>query len=63
MTGSYEWSLDMSAWNASDDADSGTTVTIRFARNSPQSGKTTVTATVTGTGQAKIFVRAVATRH
>lgn len=62
VSGSYEWSLDLSAWNDSGDEVSGTTVTIGTEQNTPESGTTTVTADVTGTAPGKVFVRAVATQ-
>lgn len=63
VTGSYEWSLDLSAWNASGDEVGGTIVTIDAARNTPDSGTTTVTASVTGAAPGKVFVRVVATQN
>ncbi len=63
VTGSYEWSLDLSVWNASGDDVGGTIVTIGAVQNTPESGTTTVTATVTGTEPGKVFVRVTATRN
>jgi len=40
----------------------GGTVTIAPSQNDPTPGTTTVTATITGTEPAKLFVRAVATQ-
>jgi hypothetical protein len=61
ITGSYEWSLDLTTWNGPGSEVNGTMVTIGAVKDSPQSGTTTVTATVTGTEPARIFVRVVAT--
>ena len=60
LTGSYEWSLDLTNWNESGNGMGGAIVTIGSL---PQSGMTTVTATVTGAQTGKVFVRAVATRN
>jgi len=62
VTGSYQWSLDLENWNDSGDTASGTTVTIPDPP-APVGGITTVTATVTDTVPAKLFVRAVATQN
>lgn len=62
VTGSYEWSLDLATWNASAATEGGTTVTLAPVQNNPAPGTTTVTATITGTEPAKIFIRAVATQ-
>lgn len=62
VTGSYEWSLDLTTWNASAATEGGTTVTIAPLQNDPTPGTTTVTATIIGTEPAKLFVRAVATQ-
>jgi hypothetical protein len=61
VSGSYEWSLDLLSWNASGDEAGGTTVTIAAGQNTPETGTTTVTATVTGIQPGRIFIRAVAT--
>ncbi len=60
VTGSYEWSLDLSSWNDSGDDVGGTMVTIGASQNTPVPGTTTVTAVVTGTTPDRVFVRAVA---
>ena len=63
VTGSYEWSLDLSAWNASGANVGGTILTIGAVQDTPESGTTTVTAAVTGTEPGQVFVRAVATQN
>jgi hypothetical protein len=63
LTGSYEWSLDHSTWNASGDDVGGTIVTFGAVKDTPESGTTTVTSTITGTGPSKVFVRAVVTQN
>jgi hypothetical protein len=63
VTGSYEWSLDLSAWNPSGDDVGGTIVTIGAVQDTPESGTTTVTANITGTQPGKVFVRVVATQN
>lgn len=63
VSGSYEWSLDLSSWNASGDEVGGSTVTIAAEQNTPETGTTTVTATVTGIQPARIFLRAAATHE
>jgi hypothetical protein len=60
VTGFYEWSLDLTNWHASGSPSGGTTVTISAVQNTPQTGTTSVTATVDGTNTGKIFLRAVA---
>ena len=60
LTGSYEWSLDLSNWNKSGDEVNGTTVIIATVKNTPDSATTSVTATITGTEPGGIFVRAAA---
>ncbi len=63
VTGSYQWSLNLTAWNASGVTINGTTVAIGAVKNTPVSGTTTVTATITGTPPGRVFVRAVATQN
>ncbi len=62
VTGSYQWSLDLSTWNASGDDAEGMIVMIGAARDTPEPGTTTVTASVTGAEPDRVFVRVVATR-
>lgn len=61
LTGSYEWSLDLSNWNPSGPAGS-TTVTIS---QTIESGTATVVADTTGsaTSPTKLFLRPVAMRN
>ncbi len=63
VIGFYEWSLDLFAWNASGDEVGGTTVSFSSVQNTPQPGTMTVTATVTGTEQGRVFVRAAASQN
>ena len=54
ISAAYEWSTDLSTWNASGTTVDGTTVTIA----SEDSGETTTaTATVSGTEQDNIFIK------
>ena len=57
VNGSYQWSLDLSTWNTSGDDAGGMIVTIGTARDTPEPGTTTVTAS------DRVFVRVVATRN
>lgn len=57
LTASYQWSRDLVTWYNSGTANSGTTVTCTTSLNTPTSGITTVSANVTGTAAARIFVR------
>jgi len=63
VTGSYEWSLNLSNWHASGAEIGGTTVTFVAVKNTPESGTTTVTATVTGTQPARVFARVAAMQN
>ena len=54
ISASYEWSTDLSTWNASGSTVDGTTVSIA-AEDSD--GTTTATATVTGTDPGNIFIK------
>jgi len=63
VTGSYEWSLDLASWHASGVQANGTTVTFTAARNTPGAGTTSVTATLTGTETAWLFVRVVVSQN
>ena len=58
LTASYRWSKDLASFLANGATDgAGTTVTFTTQANTPSSGITTVTATVTGTATSKLFVR------
>jgi len=61
VSGSYQWSLDLSNWNPDDATVNGTTVDISPSPNDPVANTTTVTCTMAGTIPAQLFARAVAT--
>ena len=54
VSASYEWSTDLSSWNASGASADGTTVTIDTVDSD---GTTTATATVTGTDPDQVFIK------
>jgi hypothetical protein len=56
VTAAYKWSTDLATFHASGAASGGTTVTLTPALNTPSAGITTVTATITGTQPAKLFL-------
>ncbi|MES2474395.1 MAG: immunoglobulin domain-containing protein [Verrucomicrobiota bacterium] len=56
VTVSYRWSTNLAAFHASGAASGGTTVTITPALNTPSTGTTSVTASVTGTTPTKLFL-------
>ncbi|MCW1922932.1 immunoglobulin domain-containing protein [Luteolibacter arcticus] len=58
----YKWSTDLGTFHASGAASGGTTVTLTPALNTPSAGSTTVTATITGTQPAKLFLTLEATQ-
>ena len=58
----YKWSTDLATFHASGAASGGTTVTLTPALNTPTAGTTTVTATITGTQPAKLFLTLEATQ-
>jgi hypothetical protein len=62
VTPAYKWSTDLANFHHSGAASGGTTVTITPALNTPSAGTTTVTATVTGTQPAKLFLTLEATQ-
>ena len=62
VTSGYRWSLDLATWNPSGASHSGTTVAFATAPDMPQPGTTTVTATITGSQPARLFVELIATR-
>ena len=53
----YTWSTDLQTFHASGASSGGITVNLVAAPNTPSTGTTTVTATVTGTTPSKLFVR------
>jgi len=53
----YSWSTDLQTFHASGASSGGITVDLVPTPNTPSAGTTTVTATVTGTVPAKLFVR------
>jgi hypothetical protein len=57
VSAAYRWSTDLVNWHASGEAGGGTTVAFTPVINTPSSGITTVTATITGTTPAKVFTR------
>ena len=65
LTGSYEWSTDLSNWNASGVSADGTTVTfgapVVITPGSPNLVE--VTATITGTPATEVFARFRATQN
>jgi hypothetical protein len=62
VTAAYKWSTDLVDFHASGEASDGTTVTIAPALNTPTSGTTTVTATVSGTQPSRLFLVLEATK-
>ena len=62
VSGSYEWSMDLSTWNGSGDTEGGVTVTIPEPP-APVAGVTTVTANITSGDPAQLFLRVVATKN
>ncbi len=62
VAASYRWSLDLGTWNASGASHSGTTVSFSAVPDMPVAGTTTVTATITGSQPARLFVELGATR-
>ena len=61
LQATYRWSKDLSTFTPSAVAFQGTTVT--FTPGTPAGGFVTVTATVTGTSLAKLFVDVEVTRN
>ncbi len=62
VTAAYRWSPDLQTWHASGASHGGTTVVFAAIPNSPAPGTTTVTATITGSQPASLFVELMATR-
>lgn len=56
VTTAYKWTTDLVTYHASGATSAGTTVTLSPAPNTPTSGTTTVTATITGTQPARLFL-------
>ena len=64
VSAAYRWSKDLAAFHAAGATDlDGTTVSIVATPNTPAPGITTVTATVTGTPAARLFMRVEVTRN
>ncbi len=58
LTASYKWSKNLANFLANGATDgAGTKVDFTTQLNTPSSGMTTVTATVTGTATSKLYVR------
>ncbi len=56
LVAAYRWSADLATFRGHGEADAGTTVSFTTQANTPETGMTTVTATVTGTPVARLFV-------
>jgi hypothetical protein len=56
VTAAYKWSTDLATFHASGASSGGTTVNLVPALNTPSSGITTVTATVSGTQPSRLFL-------
>ena len=61
VSGSFQWSLDLSQWNAPGATVSGTTVNIEASADDPLAGITAVTATILDEAPELLFVCAEAT--
>ena len=61
ITASYQWSSDLTTWNASGDTVNGTTVTI--TTDDSVEGSTTATATVEGTDSDAVFIKVLVTNE
>lgn len=57
LTAAYTWSTDLVNFHGHGVANAGTTVSFAATPNTPEAGKTTVTATVTGTMPGRLFIR------
>ena len=57
IAASYLWSSDLVNWYASGETNGGTTVTFTATPNTPATGITSVSGTITGTTPAKLFTR------
>ena len=62
VTAAYKWSTDLATFHASGAASGGTTVTINPALNTPSADTTSVTATISGSQPAKLFLTLEATK-
>lgn len=62
ITTVYQWSLDLLDWHPSGETAAGTNVTISATAGSPTTDTTSVTATISGTPPAHLFVRLQASR-
>jgi hypothetical protein len=62
VTTAYKWSTDLVTFHTSGATVGGSTVTLAPALNTPSAGTTTVTATVTGTQPARLFLVLEATQ-
>ncbi len=56
VSAAYVWSTDLAGYNADGATSGGTTVNFTAIADSPVAGTTTVTATISGTVPAKLFV-------
>jgi hypothetical protein len=61
VTADYVWSTDLVSFHANGATAGGISVNFADSANSPVAGTTTVTATVTGTMPAKLFISLKAT--
>ena len=63
LSGSYEWSSDLTTWYATDgvEGDGSTTINTVATPDSPSANTTTVEASIGGTEPSKIFLRVKAT--
>ena len=57
LSASYQWSTDLVNWNSSGSTQGGTTVTLTPSPDTPVTGTTTVTASMTGLVPAQFYVR------
>jgi len=62
VTASYEWSTDLATFHADGASSGGTTIGFTPSPDTPATGTTTVSAAITGTAPAKLFVRLKAAR-
>ncbi len=56
LVAAYRWSTDLATFHGHDESNAGTTVSFTTEANTPETGMTTVTATVSGTPVARLFV-------
>ncbi|MES2924299.1 MAG: immunoglobulin domain-containing protein [Verrucomicrobiota bacterium] len=62
VSAAYVWSTDLATFHANGESSGGATVSFAAAPNTPATGTTSVTATITGTVPSKLFVSLKATR-